>query len=176
MISCVCVCVCVCVCATYIRTFMHTYICTFVCIHTYIRIYVCIHTYDSYIHSYIRIGFCCNNITINLPVSTSINIERERHRERETFVFWDGTASSHPFSLGIDDSTLWYSVPSGSLHKFYIGGTSIISMNSMGLAIGPVTALYPLYVSQGAYTTTLTKRYINTNSNTISSVDDDSIR
>ena len=40
-------------------------------------------------------------------------------------------------------------------------------MNSIGLAIGPETALYPLYVSQGDYTTNLTKRYISATSNII---------
>jgi hypothetical protein len=30
----------------------------------------------------------------------------------------NGAPSSHPFSLGTDNSILWYSVPSGCLHKF----------------------------------------------------------
>jgi hypothetical protein len=45
-------------------------------------------------------------------------------------------ASSHPFSLGIDNSTLWYSVPYGCFHNFYIGCVAIVSMNSIGLGIG----------------------------------------
>jgi hypothetical protein len=36
----------------------------------------------------------------------------------DKIIFWNGISSSHPFSLGTDNSTLWYSVPSGCLHKF----------------------------------------------------------
>jgi hypothetical protein len=64
----------------------------------------------------------------------------------DRIICWNGTASSHPFSLGIYNSTLWYSVPGGRLHKFNTGGVPLVSMDSKGLAIGLDTALYSLHV------------------------------
>ena len=39
-------------------------------------------------------------------------------------VFWITGSTTYPFSLGTNGSTLWYSVPAGSYHKFYYGGTN----------------------------------------------------
>jgi hypothetical protein len=36
----------------------------------------------------------------------------------DRIICWNGISSSHPFSLGTDKSTLWYSVPSCCLHEF----------------------------------------------------------
>ena len=55
-------------------------------------------------------------------------------------IFWNGTATSHPFSLGLDNSTLWFSVPSDNLHRFYVWGLPMVSVNIKGLAIGGDTA------------------------------------
>ena len=86
-------------------------------------------------------------------------------------ICWNGTSSSHPFSLGIDNSTLWYSVPSGCLHKFYVGGVQKVHINNNGLGIGIDSTLYTLYVSGGCnYSNDLTKRYVrDTGTNGISS-------
>jgi hypothetical protein len=42
----------------------------------------------------------------------------------DRIIFWYGGASSLPFSLGIDNSALWYSVPGGCFHEFYVEGVS----------------------------------------------------
>jgi hypothetical protein len=43
-----------------------------------------------------------------------------------------GTASICPYSLGINNSTLWYSVPSGASHKFYNNGVNTLTIDSTG--------------------------------------------
>jgi hypothetical protein len=85
-------------------------------------------------------------------------------------ISWNGTSSSDPFSLGTDNRSLWYSVPSGSSHEFYVNNSVSVSINSIGLGIGIDTPLYPLYVSDSANNSnTLVKRHILTTSNGISS-------
>ena len=54
----------------------------------------------------------------------------------DRLVFWAGTSAAYPFSLGIDSSTLWYSVPGGSSHKFYHNGSVITTISSSGLSLG----------------------------------------
>ena len=51
----------------------------------------------------------------------------------DKLVLWVGTASVYPFSLGINNSTLWYSVPSGSSHIFYVYGSAITTINNTGI-------------------------------------------
>jgi hypothetical protein len=46
-----------------------------------------------------------------------------------------GTASAHPYSLGINGGTLWYSVPSGAVHNWFVAGTSQMSLSSSGLGL-----------------------------------------
>ena len=52
----------------------------------------------------------------------------------DRLVLWAGNAIVYPYSLGINDSTLWYSVPDGATHKFYINGSSITTISSTGLS------------------------------------------
>ena len=47
----------------------------------------------------------------------------------DKFILYTGSATVHPYALGIDSSTLWYSVPTGSQHKFYINGTNTLSLS-----------------------------------------------
>ncbi len=47
-------------------------------------------------------------------------------------VLYQGTASVHPYALGIDSSTLWYSVPTGASHKWYVNGANTMILNSSG--------------------------------------------
>ena len=54
----------------------------------------------------------------------------------DRLVFWAGTSAAYPFSLGIDSSTLWYSVPTGATHKFYHNGSVITTISSSGLSLG----------------------------------------
>ena len=52
----------------------------------------------------------------------------------DRLVLWVGDANTYPYSLGINGSTLWYSVPSGSSHKFYVNGSLITTISSTGLS------------------------------------------
>ncbi|GAB4377115.1 MAG: hypothetical protein Kow0075_05120 [Salibacteraceae bacterium] len=50
----------------------------------------------------------------------------------DRLILYPGTATAHPFSLGINSFTLWYSVPSSSAHKWYVGGNEYLQINSQG--------------------------------------------
>jgi hypothetical protein len=52
----------------------------------------------------------------------------------DRLVLWPGNSIVYPYSLGIDNSTLWYSVPDTATHKFYINGSSITTISSTGLS------------------------------------------
>ena len=59
----------------------------------------------------------------------------------DKLIFYAGTPTNHPFSLGINTNSLWYSVPSGASHNFYIGGGNAkMSISSSGnIGIGVIT-------------------------------------
>lgn len=64
----------------------------------------------------------------------------------DRLVLWPGSSSAYPFSLGIDNSTLWYGVPNGCQHLWYVNGTTVMTLNPSGqLGIG-VSPLNPLHV------------------------------
>jgi hypothetical protein len=49
----------------------------------------------------------------------------------DRLIFWPGSSSSYPYSLGINiGNTMWYSVPSAGVHSFYIGGQICLSIAS----------------------------------------------
>jgi hypothetical protein len=48
----------------------------------------------------------------------------------DKIILWAGAVGALPYSLGINASTLWYSVPAGSSHIFYVGGTNRLSLSS----------------------------------------------
>lgn len=49
-----------------------------------------------------------------------------------------GTATEYPYSIGISDATIWYSVNTGAKHNFYVGGSSIIEITSTNLNVNGV--------------------------------------
>jgi len=52
-----------------------------------------------------------------------------------------GTASAHPYSIGINGGTLWYSVPTGASHNWFVNGTATMSLSSTNLITsGDITA------------------------------------
>ena len=51
----------------------------------------------------------------------------------DKLILYTGTPTAYPYSLGIENSALWYSVPSGASHKFYNSGTNTLSITSTGL-------------------------------------------
>ena len=70
-------------------------------------------------------------------------------------------------SLGISNSTLWYSVPVGCSHNFYIDGTAAVATyHNHGLGLGIINPLYQLHAS-GIFQAHLqkNKRFILTGSN-----------
>jgi hypothetical protein len=44
-----------------------------------------------------------------------------------------GSGTVHPYSFGLNTSKMWYSVPSGNNHNFYINGSSVFSIISGGI-------------------------------------------
>ena len=49
-------------------------------------------------------------------------------------LLWTGSATVHPYSLGMNSSTLWYSVPNGASHIFYVNGSAIATISSTGVS------------------------------------------
>lgn len=64
----------------------------------------------------------------------------------DRIILYAGSGSSYPYSFGIDGSTLWYNTPTGSTHKFYIGGTLEQTITSTGVGIGVENPVVPLQV------------------------------
>jgi hypothetical protein len=50
----------------------------------------------------------------------------------DRLILYQGSAGTHPYSLGIGSATLWYSVPTSGLHNWYIGGQSIMNLQNIG--------------------------------------------
>jgi hypothetical protein len=71
----------------------------------------------------------------------------------DKIILYEGTASIYPYSLGINASTLFYSVPTGASHKFYCGGgnpkMTILSNGNIGIGIETPGELLYLYASAG---------------------------
>ena len=63
----------------------------------------------------------------------------------DKLILWNGTSTAYPYSLGIENSGLWYSVPSGANHKFYNNGVNTLIINSSGnVGIGTNSTNYLL--------------------------------
>jgi microcystin-dependent protein len=50
----------------------------------------------------------------------------------DRLVLWQGTGSAHPYSFGIDTSTLWSSVPAGGQYRWYVGGVQQMQLTTSG--------------------------------------------
>jgi hypothetical protein len=50
-------------------------------------------------------------------------------------ILWKGNAGAYPYSLGMNGGTMWYSVPTGAVHNFYVNGTSRYEINSSGATL-----------------------------------------
>jgi hypothetical protein len=48
----------------------------------------------------------------------------------DRIICWNGAPSSLPLSQGIDNSTLWYSVPTGCSHKLYVENSVSVSIKN----------------------------------------------
>jgi hypothetical protein len=47
-------------------------------------------------------------------------------------ILWPGAADNVAYSLGIAGGTLWYAVPTGAIHAFYVGTTERMRIDSSG--------------------------------------------
>ena len=65
----------------------------------------------------------------------------------DRMIFWPGTASAYPFSIGINNSTMWRSVPTGSIHQWYINGNVGMTLSNNLLGIGFANPSYILDVN-----------------------------
>lgn len=68
----------------------------------------------------------------------------------DKLILYPGTASIYPYSIGINNSVLWYSVPSGASHKFYNNGTNTVTIDSTGLSLSTASGNNPIYISSTA--------------------------
>ncbi len=49
---------------------------------------------------------------------------------RLIMILWPGAVDNVPYSFGVTGSTLWYSVPTGAIHAFYVRTTERMRNNS----------------------------------------------
>jgi GH15 family glucan-1,4-alpha-glucosidase len=67
-------------------------------------------------------------------------------------ILWKGNAGAYPYSLGMNGGTMWYSVPTGAIHNFYVNGVSECQINSAGLTVfGNVSTETFSIVDSGSY-------------------------
>jgi hypothetical protein len=66
-------------------------------------------------------------------------------------ILWPGAPDYTPYSFGIAGGTLWYSVPTGAVHAFYVGTTERMRINTSGnVGIGIANPNTRLCVNTGA--------------------------
>ncbi len=71
----------------------------------------------------------------------------------DRIILWKANASAHPYSLGMNGGTMWYSVPTGAIHNFYVNGVSKYEINSGGVAVfGNVSTQTLAVVDATSYT------------------------
>ena len=71
-------------------------------------------------------------------------------------ILWKADAVSYPYALGMNGSTMWYSVPSTAVHNFYVAGTSIMTISSSSATV--VGTLGATTLSEGG--TNLSSKYL----------------
>jgi hypothetical protein len=68
-------------------------------------------------------------------------------------IFYPGTASAYPYSIGVDTSKLYFSIPAGTSYGWFIGGTSRMTLDSSGnVGIGVASPSGPLHVNASTST------------------------
>ena len=71
----------------------------------------------------------------------------------DKLILFPGSATLHPYALGVNSMTMWYSVPLGTMHKWYINGTVGMTFSNFNLGIGTSSPSYKLDVSGNIRTT-----------------------
>jgi len=68
-------------------------------------------------------------------------------------VLYQGDSGAHPFAFGIANDTLWYSVPGTGAHKWFVGGTSCMTLSSTSLNVnGNIISSLQGSISNNSYT------------------------
>ena len=54
----------------------------------------------------------------------------------DKLILYPGGSSTYPYSIGISPASLWYSIPSGALHNWYVGGVPYVNLSNTQLTVG----------------------------------------
>ena len=100
------------------------------------------------------------NAPISYPTSTgNISLSAPQignsPQAGDRIVLWPGDSSGYAYALGMNGGTMWYNVPSGAIHQFYVGGVSTFYINGSGTTItstGTGVELLTFYQSATAST------------------------
>lgn len=65
----------------------------------------------------------------------------------DRIILYPGSASVHPYAFGINDNSLWSSVPLGARHQWYHNGSLGMTLSNNQLGIGTATPSYKLDVA-----------------------------
>jgi hypothetical protein len=118
-----------------------------------------------------NVGIGVSNPQTKLDVDGKININNISSVGAPSFttnlggngdkiILKSGTASTtYPYSIGINTNDMWYSIPSGSIHNFYINSNSILQINSSG--VGITGTLNATTIQEAG--TSLASKYLNSN-------------
>jgi fibronectin-binding autotransporter adhesin len=71
----------------------------------------------------------------------------------DRIILFKGDVAAYPYSLGINASTFWSSVPTGAAYNWFINGTSEMYLNATGLGIGNVAPWKELHVTGSIFPT-----------------------
>jgi hypothetical protein len=98
-----------------------------------------INLYQPLLISSCNIGI--SNLNLNGILTTSNNLGLANPTKGiygglgDRIILSNGTSTEYPYSIGINNLTLWYNSPSNSSQVYYIGGVSIAEISSSGLLI-----------------------------------------
>jgi len=59
----------------------------------------------------------------------------------DRIILWNGDSGNYPYSLGMNNNTMWYSTPNGASHKFYTNGSNTVTFNQSFNIICPLISI-----------------------------------
>jgi hypothetical protein len=88
--------------------------------------------------NYLRLAAATNDLSGKLSFLNSIGLNTPQLGDYggtgDRLILWKG-GGGYPYSLGMNSGTMWYSVPNGAIHNFYVNGISECQINSAGLTV-----------------------------------------